>query len=479
MSFPRKPVGPRRAATGARHVAAPRGRKGLDVLLRTPLASVVTWPWFDRVALWSLTRWFFPTSRAWAAATVADGSVERFMAEVPLARLPSPARPVTELGLRRIARLVQLHEAALADWDDAFFGPDEVESGTLAEVEQARRRAAQALMLGRAAVADLPILGEVPRAKFAIPGRAEVEARFGAAADRPAEAYRLDGSPVEIERSRTIVYDDRLEYWLRFPSPHKPMGDTAWARVVEPLDAPEAPSVVFGHGLGVELEMLERIGDEDAIFVTEGIRIVRLEAPWHNRRRKPGTYGGEPFVATQPLGALDLFAAEVREFAVLIDWCRARGSRRVALGGISLGALASQLAASHAGAWPESMRPDALLLLTTSNDVAGLAFTSSLARGIGIDTALKAAGWSAEDLDRWRPLVDPAATAPLPPEDIVILLGQVDDVTPFQRGMALAAGWNVPEENLFLRRQGHFTTAIGLLRDPAPLQRLAQRLKRP
>lgn len=468
MSRPRRPEG---------LTSRLASRRGVDALLRTPLASVIAWPWFDRVALWSLTRWFLPTSRAWAAATVADGSLDRFLAEVPLSSLPAAARPLTELGLRRIAKLVRLNEAALAAWDDDFFGQGDVEPVMLAEIERARRGAAQALMMGRAAVANLPIIGRVPRAKFAIPGRAEVEARFGALADRPAEAYRLDGPAPAIERSRAIVWPDRLEYWLRFPTPHRPMGDTAWARVVEPIDAGDAPSLVFGHGLGVELEMLERAGDEDATLVADGVRVVRLEAPWHNRRRKPGTYGGEPFVATQPLGALDLFAAEVREFAVLIDWCRAQGSRRVALGGTSLGALASQLAASHARTWPASMRPDALLLLTTSNDVAGLAFSSSLARGIGIDSALAAAGWTVDDIDRWRPLLDPSATAPLPPEDIVILLGQVDDVTPFSRGLAMADAWKVPPENLFLRPQGHFSAAVGLARDPAPLHRLAARLK--
>jgi hypothetical protein len=477
MSFPRKPPGRQRAMTRPRGPAAPRGRKGVDTLLRTSLASVVAWPWFDRVALWSLTRWFLPISRAWAAATVADGSLDRFLAEVPLDRLPSAARPLTELGLRRISKLVRLNEAALAAWDDEFFGDGDVEPVMLAELERARRGAAQSLMMGRTAVANLPIIGQVPRARFSIPGRAEVEARFGAIADRPEEAYRMEGPVPAVERSRAIVWPDRLEYWLRFRSPHAAMGDTAWARVVEPLDAPDAPSLVFGHGLGVELEMLERMGDEDAALIAQGIRVVRLEAPWHNRRRKPGTYGGEPFVATQPLGALDLFAAEVREFAVLIGWCRTQGSRRVAIGGTSLGALASQLAASHAASWPAAMRPDALLLLTTSNDVAGLAFSSSLARGIGIDRALESAGWGTADIDRWRPLLDPAATAPLPPEDIVILLGQVDDVTPFPLGLAMADAWKVPEENLFLRPQGHFSAAVGLVRDPAPLHRLAARLK--
>jgi hypothetical protein len=253
--------------------------------------------------------------------------------------------------------------------------------------------------------------------------------------------------------------------------------DTVWAHVYEPLGVENPPSVVYGHGLGVEMEMLEGTSEESLNLVAEGVRIVRLEAPWHNRRRTPGTYGGEPFLATQPLGGLDLSAAQVREMGVLIAWCRGAGSRRVAVGGTSLGALVSQLVASHAHTWPKPMRPDALLLLTTSDDVGGLAFHSSLARATGLDAALAEAGWTVADIDRWRPLTDPLPAQPLPPEDIVMLLGRVDDVTPFPQGLALAERWKVPPENLFLRHQGHFSAAIGLVRDPAPLRRLAERLR--
>src|SRR5690606_9650330 len=116
-------------------------------------------------------------------------------------------------------------------------------------------------------------------------------------------------------------------------------------------------------------------------------------------------------------------------------------------------------------------------LLTTSDDVGGLAFHSSLARATGLDLALSNAGWTAADIERWRPLTDPRPEQPLPPEDIVMLLGRADDVTPFPHGLALAERWQVPRGNLFLRRQGHVSAAVGLVRDPAPLRRLAARLK--
>jgi hypothetical protein len=65
------------------------------------------------------------------------------------------------------------------------------------------------------------------------------------------------------------------------------------------------------------------------------------------------------------------------------------------------------------------------------------------------------------------------------PEDVVMLLGRRDTVTPFPSGLALARTWGVREENLFLRRQGHFSASLGLMRDPAPYERLVRRLTQP
>jgi hypothetical protein len=455
----------------------PRRPARVAALLDTPLGSLIAWPWFDRVALWGLARWFLPLSRAWAAATVAGGDLDRFLDEVPLDRLPSGSKRLTEGALRRIDRLQRDFADADAVWQEAFFGPAEPGAEALAQADARRARASQRLMMGRSALVNLPMLGAVPRIRYAIPARELVEARFGALADWPERAYEMSMPAPKIERSRSLAGVHGVEYWLRFPSPHKAMGDTVWAHVYEPHGVENPPSLVYGHGLGVEIEMLDGASEESLNLLREGVRVVRIEAPWHNHRRRIGRYGGEPFLATQPLGGLDLFGALVREMGVLIAWCRGQGSRRVAVGGTSLGALASQLVASHAHTWPAEMRPDALMLLTTSDDVGGLAFHSSLARATGLDGALAAAGWTVGDADRWRVLTDPLPAQPLPPDDIVILLGRVDDVTPFPQGLALAERWKVPAENLFLRHQGHFSAAVGMVRDPAPLRRLAARLK--
>src|SRR3546814_9329799 len=95
----------------------------------------------------------------------------------------------------------------------------------------------------------------------------------------------MSGPAPKIERSRALTSIHGVEYWLRFPSPHKPMGDTVWAHVYEPQGVENPPSLVYGHGLGVEIEMLEGASEESLNLLREGVSIVRIEAPWHNRRR--------------------------------------------------------------------------------------------------------------------------------------------------------------------------------------------------
>ena len=425
--------------------------------LTTPIGGLVTRPWFDPVALWTITRAHMPVSRAWAAAGVAEGSLGRFVEEMRFSSLPAGTARFVGRALEQVAVLKHRHERASAHWNEAFFGPAEPDAATLVAAERARRQASNDFMVGgRLAFAGLKLRVAWPPVHFEIPDRAAVEARYGPLVGDPAAAFQPPAVLPAVERSRAIRGAAGREYWLRFPSPLAAMGDVAWAHVFEPADIVDPPSVVYGHGLGVELESLATVEEKATEFPLFGVRVVRLEAPWHNRRRLPGRYGGEPFLGTQPFGALDLFAAEVREMAILIAWCRQAGSGRVAVGGTSLGALASQLVASHARHWPAMYRPDMLYAVTTSDDVGGLAFSSALTRSVGLPQALAKAGWSADDLVR--------------------VLGSRDTVTPFADGQALAQRWKVAPENLFVQRGGHFTVPLGLLRDPAPLRRLAERL---
>ena len=158
--------------------------------------------------------------------------------------------------------------------------------------------------------------------------------------------------------------------------------------------------------------------------------------------------------------------------AVLIRWARETGGGPVALTGVSLGALTGQRAASAAVGWPAEARPDALMLVATSGSLIDLAGTGSLARQIGLGAEIRRAGWRDADLRRWLPLMEPDPRPPLAPERLLMVLGTHDDLTPFPGGRTLAEDWRVPAENLFLRPQGHFSVSLGVLSDPAPIDRL-------
>jgi len=141
-----------------------------------------------------------------------------------------------------------------------------------------------------------------------------------------------------------------------------------------------------------------------------------------------------------------------------------------------MGALSTQLVACRAHEWPKAMIPDALWLVTTSDDLGGLAFNSSLAKAVGLPDELTKAGWTPKGLSMLNPLVAIDRPPAMAPEDIVVVLGQRDDVTPYSRGAAMVAGWNVPEQNVFHRALGHFSVPLGLLGDQGPLLRLVARL---
>jgi hypothetical protein len=390
--------------------------------------------------------------------------------------VPAGARWRLRRALRRVAAARAAAEDAAASWEAAFFRPGSGPA-SLPEIEDKRRKAAHAYMAMRRAFASWPLYPRLSPVRYAIPDEEAVEARYDGGLRQPEVAY-LPCEPLPaIEESRRMAGPAGDEYWLRFPSPVPAVGGLAWAHVVEPHGVRDPPSLVYGHGLYVELEMLDSVTDWMLELVRLGVRLVRLEAPWHNRRAVPGIHGGEPFLATLPLGALDCFAAEVRELAILIAWCRRSGASRVGVGGASLSALAGQLLASHARFWPARMRPDALWLATTVDRVGDLVFESSLAGAVGLPQALAQRGWTRERLARWHLLTDPLEEPALAARDIVMLLGQRDDVTPFAGGQALARRWRVPAENLFLFPQGHFSTELGLVHDPAPLRRLATVLK--
>ena len=445
--------------------------------LRSPLGGLFAQPWFDRWALRALCGWFFPLSRLWAAARAAEGSVERYAAE-----LPAPLGPRLKPALAaRLARFERVRTGALAAeraWEDAFFGPAAPAAGALLEAERTRLFDRHAYNALRRLFAPFVAHGRAEPIRWRIPDPAEVEALYGGFLEEPARAFAAPDPMPPVRASHAFqAAPGRRDYWLRFPSPSARMADEVVARVYEPSGAADPPTLVFGHGIGVEFDHWRGVADEIEGLVAMGLRVVRPEAPWHGRRVPPGRYGGEHFVATAPCGALDHFTAAAREWAVLIDWCRQAGRGPVAIGGSSLGAMTAQIVSGRARRWPERLRPDAMFLVTHCGRVEE-AMQGTLARAWGIAGATMARGWTEERAHRFTPLLDPVDETTVAPENIVTVLGAYDGVTPYAGARSLIDRWGVPPENRFIWRRGHFSVPLTMLRNRAPLARFREVMAR-
>ena len=443
-------------------------------ILRGPLGDLVLRPWFDGVALHGVARWYLPLSRAWAAALAAEGSVETLLDTLYPGRVPrAPARATARRLLDRAEARRADHARAARIWEEAFFGSEPISTDRLVTLERARHDAAHRLMGMRAFALPLHLTRRLPPVRWEVADQEAVERAHG---HRLAAAEHSFPAPVHpaIERSAEIPGGYGREYWLRFASPV--MDDTAWARVYEPEGVADAPSLIFLHGIHMEPEMWRDIADEISGLSRRGIRVIRPEGPWHGRRWRDGWFGGEPALGLGPLGFLDLLQAWVAEIAVLIGWARAQGRGPVAVGGVSLGALTSQLVPAAAWHWPVELCPDAVLLIANSEDLLQVAEAGSLARAVDLPRQFLDHGWTHKALQRWRPLLEPLGPPAVDPETVIMVLGSADDLVPVEGGHALVRRWRIPDGNVYLRKQGHFSVALGVGRDQTPLDHLARLL---
>jgi hypothetical protein len=441
---------------------------GLAAFLRSPLSRLVLRPAYDRMAVWAISRHYFPLSRAWAAALAAEGDADRLAAAIPAY---AGRRRAADQALTRLGPRIETYEAAVRRWEDAFFGSALPDAGALADIERSRALAAQSLMLGRVEFLRHRLAKGVPPIAWSMVDREAVELRHGRRLAAPAAAFPAAGV-ARFDTSRVITGPRFDTHWLRTPSDVGGESETLWARVERPHGEGPHPVLIFTHGICMEMEYwLEEDGPAQRLAAS-GLAVVRPEGPYHGRRRRTGYFGGEPVFALGPMGMLNYFEAHVRELGELIAWARAEFGGPVAVGGVSLGALSAQLVVGAAAHWPPEMRPDAALLVTSSASVLEAAVAGSLPRAIGAADILDREGWTRDRLEHWAPLLQPGGAQALAGEKIVMLLGRRDTITPYAEGEALVRKWQVPDVNLFQRDLGHFTASLSLYRDPAPFDRL-------
>ncbi|WP_374312763.1 hypothetical protein [Dongia sp.] len=426
------------------------------------LARLLAKPWIDPLCLWGMG-WLLPAARCWAAAGAGD--VDAFAETLNLHAVPAGIAA----RVRQTAELGRLSAQAQAQWIDAAFG----HGRDLYAAERARREAAHNFLGHRFNYIWFARRARVPAVRVDVPLPPELD--IAIAGQSPDAFFALPAQLPAVERSHVIEHADVREYWLRFPSPDDPT-DLCWVHVYEGRQE-KVPSLIYGHGFAMEMEMMRGDLRGYRSLAAHGCRILLPDAPGHNRRTVPGLYGGESFMRRPPLSGLLHFRQAARELGTIIHWCRQNGSTQVGLSGTSLGALTAQVLAERMGSWDEASRPDKLMLLTTTDRVSALTFNSSLATITGLDKAAKLAGWGEAEIAAMGRFTDSAGEAPIDPAGIVLLIGTRDNVTPYDGGRRLAENWRIPAENLFVREQGHFSAAIGLEADPAPFIRTIGLLK--
>lgn len=448
-------------------------------LFHNPALGFCLRPWLDRAALRAITRGYMPLARASVAAVAARGDPQQFWTELPA---DAGARNV-RLPLDKIVDRHRRHDEIEREWKNGFFGAMAAKPAQLVFLEAQRRLAAKRMIGSYAAFLPLALRRRLPIVKWDVRDPQAVAASHAARLASHERSFPAPAFPA-VAHSHSVAGALGDQFWLRFESPalkarggegpsNEGANAEAWAHVYEPASAAiDRPTLIFLHGLCMEPEYWPDVQDPFPALSGQGVRVIRAEGPWHGRRRMTGHYGGEPILARGPLGLLELLEAWIPEIAVLVAWARSTARGPVAIGGLSLGALTSQVALTAAAHWPAEMRPDAALLIATSGDLVEVVERGSLAAAIGLPGHLAAAGWTRAELIRWLSLAAPTGAPALPAERIVMVLGSADSVTPFAGGHALAERWGLPPENLFISARGHFSAALGAVTDDAPLRRL-------
>jgi pimeloyl-ACP methyl ester carboxylesterase len=436
-------------------------------------------PWFDRLTFRSVVDVYQPLSRAWALAEASGYDRERFLdsLEKPLQR-----NLVVERGfdwvLEQAREKAQSYKSQEASWRKAFFAEKAPAMTTLARHYEARMAAADGFSNSRALFLPLKLLGRAAPLRWRVAPPEEVEARFGPYLDAPETLFDPARPTPDFKVSHELVMEGRRHRWLQDAAAAESEEERRlWVHVIEPEGAANPPTLVFLHGISMETEMWS--GFEDAVnhAVDWGFRVIRPEGPWHGRRRRPGFHGGEPVLSLGPLGFLSYITRHAGEGGQLIAWARGEGSGPVGLFGLSLGGLTAQRLASASGAWPEAYRPDSLLLMVVSGRAGSVEIGGRLARELGVPGRLADAGWSEETLAPYRVLAEPQEPPKLPASRLHMILGKEDELMPIEHGLELAKRWKVPEKNLTVTNQGHFSGYFSLISRPGPFKDFLTQLK--
>ena len=117
----------------------------------------------------------------------------------------------------------------------------------------------------------------------------------------------------------------------------------------------------------------------------------------------------------------------------------------------------------NANDWPDKLKPDALLIITHSQHLAEAAQEGVLSDIWNLGDSLRAVGWNQELENSWLQRLDPTQAPCVKGERVVSVCGTEDKVTPMRTALAQMDAWQVPQENRFAYKRGHFSIPLGLI----------------
>ncbi|MDQ6856008.1 MAG: alpha/beta fold hydrolase [Candidatus Dormibacteraeota bacterium] len=183
----------------------------------------------------------------------------------------------------------------------------------------------------------------------------------------------------------------------------------ATAHVTHGLPA-DAPMVLLVHGYAVPMPLLDALVART--LRARGAHTMRIDLPFHLRRRMPGHGSGDGFFSTDPARIRATIRQSVEDAAALVAWARANVTPTVAVMGVSLGGLVSTLLASQVAL-------DSVMAVAPLCDPP-LTFLEHMPRRLARRVGLNATNGGAWGSDRGeaRAMLD-AALAPLVPRNFV------------------------------------------------------------
>ena len=247
-------------------------------------------------------------------------------------------------------------------------------------------------------------------------------------------------------------------YELRYPSPVRtlfPANGTVWGTLYLPR-RPQRGAVLLLPVLAAPNRWIE---ERFALsLVTEGYAVLELDLPYQFKRAPDPALSGQVFLARRPQVLARNFAQAVLDARRAVGWLRGSGlvdPRRIALVGVSLGALAGATTLSV----DDRLAAGVLLL-------GGADFPSLIADGEMTKPFLRRTGLDASQLRRAFRGLDPLEYREANRGKRVLLVNVRHDlVIPLANALKLHEAF--PDSRQTLLPLGHYTAMLHLLWMPA------------